>query len=246
MSMSKAKPEKPELPERFYETAGVARAPEGWTVTLDGRPVKTPARNALAAPAEALAEAMAAEWDAQDDVIDPFAMPLTRLAHVAIDRMGEARAAAAAEIARYASTDLLSHRAEEAELAARQAEAWDPYLAWAATALDAELKHAASLLALEQPPEAIQALHARATALDDWRLTGLASAVPLTGSAVLGFALLEAEATGEDVFAAATLDETFQAERWGEDAEAAEAAAARKRDLLACERLFRLLDAAEG
>lgn len=245
MSMSKAKAENRPLPKRFYAEAAAAPAEDGWGVFLDGRPVKTPAKQTLRAPCEALAREMAGEWAAQGQVIDPFTMPITRLAHVALDRMADARDEAAAEIAKYATTDLLCHRAEDAELSARQAEAWDPWLVWAATALDAPLNKAETLLALEQPPEAIQALYARARALDDWRLTGLVSATALFGSAILAFALLEGEGEGEALFEASRLEEAAQNERWGEDAEAAQAAANKTRDLLAVERVFRLLDAAE-
>lgn len=246
MSMSKAKAENRPLPKRFYAETAAARSGEGWGVFLDGRAVKTPGGKALGAPAEALAEAMAAEWEAQTTHIDPFTMPLTRLAHVVLDRIETAREGAAAEIAKYAQTDLLCHRSDDLELAARQSAAWDEWLDWSANALDAPLNRAASILALEQPETSLSTMKARALALDDWRLTALASAVPILGSAVLGFALLEGELTGEDAFTLSRIDEAYQAERWGEDAEAVEAAANRKRDLLACETVFRLMDAAEA
>ena len=244
MSMSKARAENRPLPKRFYSEASAAPADGGWGVFLDGRPVKTPERHVLAAPCEALAAAMAAEWDAQVKQIDPFTMPLTRLAHVAIDRIEGAREAAAEEIVRFAGTDLLSHRSDDPALAARQAGRWDPLLEWSGAALDAPLKSAATLLALEQPQTSLEVLRARAGALDNWRLTALTSAVPLLGSAVLGFALLEAEIDGETAFTLSRLDEDYQAERWGEDGEAAGAAASLRRDLLACEQVFRLLDEA--
>lgn len=244
MSMSKAKAENRELPRRFYEAVGVEPGEDGWSILLDGRPVKTPAKNPLVTPVEALARGLAEEWAAQVEHIDPFTMPLTRLMHVALDRMADVREPAAAEVANFARTDLLCHRADDARLAARQAEVWDPYLSWAETALDAPLKAAVSLIALEQPEASIAAIKARALAQDDVRLTGLVSAVPILGSAVLGLALLEAEADGEAVWAASRVDEDFQIERWGEDAEAAQAAANKKRDLTACARLFRALDAA--
>jgi chaperone required for assembly of F1-ATPase len=246
MSMSKAKAENRELPRRFYERADAAPGEGGWRIQLDGRAIKTPARRELVLPAEDLASAVAQEWADQGERIDPFSMPLTRLAHVALDRMGEARNAAAQEIANFASTDLLSHRADDARLAQRQAEIWDPYLVWAETALDAPLKAAATIAPLAQPEASLQALKARALALDDFRLTGLVSAAPILTSAVLAFALLEEEVDGEAVWAASRLEEDFQIEAWGEDAEAAQAAANRKRDLLACETLFRTLDALDG
>jgi chaperone required for assembly of F1-ATPase len=169
---------------------------------------------------------------------------LTRLCHVAIDRMGQSRAGAAAEIAKYASTDLLCYRSDDGELAERQAKVWDPYLAWSSSALDAPLESTRSLTARPQPDAAVSALETRALALDDLRLTGLVSSAPVLTSAVLAFALLEEEGDGETVFAASRLEEDFQIERWGEDREAAEAAANRKRDLLACEVLVRALDRA--
>ncbi|KAA5804482.1 hypothetical protein F1654_00255 [Alkalicaulis satelles] len=242
MSMSKAKAENRPLPRRFYAEVNAAPGAEGWRVLLDGRQVRTPAKSVLALPGETLARAVAAEWAAQGEHINPFTMPVTRLCHVALDRMGAVRAEAAAEVAKFARTDLLSHRADDAELAARQAAAWDPWLDWSAKALDAPLKAAASITALAQPETSIAALERRALALDDVRLTGLVSAAPLLGSAVLAFALLEGEDTGEVLFTAARLEELWQAERWGEDAEAAEARANARRDLLGCETLFRALD----
>ncbi|XBQ15239.1 MAG: ATP12 family protein [Oceanicaulis sp.] len=245
MSMSKAKAENRPLPRRFYKQAGIALEDGGWRVLLDGRPVKTPAKQVLALPVEGLAMAVAAEWEAQGEHINPFTMPLTRLVHVALDAMAAAREGAAAEIAKFASTDLVSHRSDDPQLAARQAEVWDPYLRWSETALDAPLKAAVTIAPLNQPEASLDAMRKRALALDDLRLTGLVSAAPILSSAVLAFALLEGESDGETVWAASRLEEDHQIERWGEDAEAAQAAANKKRDLLACERLFRELDAAD-
>ncbi|MCH8488971.1 MAG: hypothetical protein LAT81_03440 [Oceanicaulis sp.] len=246
MSMSKARAENRPLPRRFYAEVSAAPGEGGWRVLLDGRQVRTPAKSVLVLPCEALARAAAAEWEAQGEHINPFTMPVTRLCHVALDRTGDVRATAAAEVARFARTDLLSHRADDSVLAARQAEAWDAWVDWAATALDAPLRVAVSVTALDQPDASIAALERRALALDDFRLTALVSAAPILGSAVLAFALLEGEAAAETLFDASRVDERYQAERWGEDAEAAEAAANRKRDLLGCETLFRALDADEN
>lgn len=243
MSMSKAKAENRELPRRFYEQAEAAPGEGGWRIHLDGRAVKTPAKKTLMLPSEALARLIAQEWADQEERINPFTMPLTRLAHVALDRMPEARSAAAAEIAKYAATDALCYRSDDAELAGRQAATWDPYLDWARMALDAPLVATQSLSPIAQAEASLKALETRALALDDLRLTGLVSATPILTSAVLAFALLEEEADGETVFQASRLEEDFQVERWGEDHDAVEAAANRKRDLLACERMFRTLDA---
>lgn len=246
MSMSKAKAENRPLPKRFYEDAGVVPDEGGHLIALDGRPVKTPARRNLAAPNAGLAQAIAAEWAAQEDEIDPSTMPLTRLAHVAIDRMPEAHEAVARDVARFAATDLLCHRSDDEELARRQAEEWDPLLRWAETALDAPLKSTSGVLALEQPEASLAAIEAQAKALDDWRLTGVASSAPILGSIVLAFAMLHEETDAASAFSISRLEEHFQNERWGEDAEAAERAAAMLRDLMAVERLFRLMDEAEG
>ncbi|EAP91192.1 hypothetical protein OA2633_03421 [Oceanicaulis sp. HTCC2633] len=244
MSMSKAKAENRELPKRFYKEVSTQPGEGGWSILLDGRPVKTPAKRALHVPSETLATALAAEWAAQETVIDPFTMPITRILHVALDRMEAVREGAAEEVANFGRTDLLSHRAEESQLAARQAELWDPYLEWAKTALDAPLNAAATVLALEQPESSIAALKARALAQDDLRLTALVSVTPILGSAILAFALLEGEADAEAVWKAARVDDDYQIERWGEDAEAALAAANRKRDLIASETVMRALDEA--
>jgi chaperone required for assembly of F1-ATPase len=244
MSMSKAKAENRELPKRFYKEVSLQPGEGGWSVLLDGRPVKTPAKRALQVPSETLAQALAAEWSAQETVIDPFTMPITRILHVALDRIADVREGAAEEVANFGRTDLLSHRADESGLAARQAELWDPFLEWSKTALDAPLNAAATVLALEQPEGSIAALKARALAQDDLRLTALVSVTPILGSAILAFALLEGEADAEAVWTAARVDDDYQTERWGEDSEAALSAANRKRDLIACETVMRALDEA--
>ena len=245
MSMSKAKAENRELPRRFYEEAAAAPDERGWLVRLDGRALKTPLRRPLCAPSQTLAEAIAAEWADQGEHIDPFTMPLTRLAHVVIDRMDTLRDQAVEEVVRFAASDALCFRSAQADLAARQSEEWDPWLAWAKSALDAPLTASTALTGANQPVESLDALRRRAHALDDWRLTGLVSAAPIFTSAVLAFALLEGEGGAQALYAVSRLEERHQNERWGEDSEAAEANANRLRDLNAVERLFRLLDAAE-
>ena len=242
MSMSKAKAENRELPKRFYAQAGASYEDGHWQVTLDGRAVKTPASNTLALPSERLAMAVAQEWESQVDVINPFQMPLTRLCNVALDRMSAVRSEAADEVARFAQTDLLCHRSDDRALAERQARAWDKYLKWSAMALDAPLESTDGLFAITQPESSIAALRGHALALDDFRLTGLVSAVPLLTSAVLGFALLQAENDAKSLWTLSRLEIDFQNERWGEDEEAVLAAANALRDLMACETLFRVLD----
>lgn len=232
-------------PKRFYETVSVAPDGQGgWAVELDGRGVRTPARRTLALPSEALARLVAAEWQAQGERIDVPSMPVTRLCFVALDRMEQARAETAAEIARYASTDLVCFRAPgPSELVTAQMDAWDPLLAWIERRLDCHLAAAAGVLPVEQDPVALQRVHARAAELDDIALTALAHATALCGSAVLGLALLDGEIGGEQAFALSTVDERFQMGQWGEDAEAAERLAQLEAELIAVERLLRALDA---
>ena len=242
MSMSKAKAENRELPKRFYTQALASHENGQWQILLDGRAVKTPAKAILHLPCETLALAVADEWDAQKDVIDPFDMPLTRLCTVAIDRMGTVRDEAAQEIAKFAETDLLCYRSDDLALAQEQAQLWDPYLEWSKTALEAPLKITNGIAAIAQPETSLEAIRAHALALDDLRLTALVSAVPILTSAVLGFALLEGESDAEKLWNVSQLEVDFQERRWGQDAEAENSKHNKYRDLIACQRLFRVLD----
>ncbi|WP_420431974.1 ATP12 family chaperone protein [Hyphobacterium sp.] len=209
------------LPKRFYKAVSVAETERGWTLQLDGRGIRTPMKNRLVAPTQTLAQLMAAEWDAQGKRIDPFTMPITRLAHGAIDSAATNRDAIIGEALKFAETDLLRHRGEDAELARRQADEWDSYLEWAEKTLGANLPAVTGIMPAETTPKAIAALQAKAKAYDAWQLTALGQATALTASALLGFALVERHATADEVFSASRVDETFQAEHWGEDAEAA-------------------------
>lgn len=231
-------------PKRFYEQVGVERGEAGWSVLLDGRGVRTPAKKVLAVPAEALAEGVAAEWSAQGERIDAPSMPLTRLCFVALDRMALAHAETVAEVTKYASTDLVCFRAPEPqELVAAQAAAWDPMLAWAERALGAHFVAATGILPVDQDPVALQRVMAIAGEQDVWRLTALAHATAVTGSAILGLALLHGEIDGGQAFALSSVDEAWQAGRWGEDAEAAERLALLKAELVAVDAMLRALDA---
>ncbi|MHA6289451.1 ATP12 family chaperone protein [Maricaulis sp. CAU 1757] len=230
-------------PKRFYETVEISGSDDdGWSVLLDGRKVKTPARQALNVPSEALADHVAREWREQGERIDAAGMPVTRLVFVALDRMGEAREATEAEITRYASTDLLCFRAPEpTELVSAQAAAWDPMLAWIDEALGCHLVPATGLLPVDQDPIALQRVHERVGQLSDLALTATAHATAVCGSAVLGLALLEGRIDGAQAFALSTVDEHFQMSHWGEDAEAAERLAGLKAELIACEQVLRAL-----
>jgi chaperone required for assembly of F1-ATPase len=232
-------------PKRFYETVSVDADGDAWAVRLDGRGVKTPARKTLTVPSEALATMVAEEWAVQGERIDAPAMPLTRLCFVALDRMELAREETIAEVTKYASTDLVCFRAPDpAELVAAQAAAWDPMLAWAEQALEAHFVAATGVLPVAQDPVALQRVMARAGAQDNWRLTALAHATAVTGSAILGLALLEGEIDGQQAYALSSVDEAFQASQWGEDAEAAQRLALLNAELVAVGRMLRALDAA--
>jgi len=229
-------------PKRFYTTVTVEPAEGGYAVLLDGRSVKTPAKMALVLPSEALAGLIAAEWEAQGERIDAPSMPATRLCFVALDRLAVTREDTAAEVTKYASTDLLCFRAPEPpELVAAQAAAWDPMLDWAKETLGVTLVSATGLLPVEQDPVALTLVHNRARELDDIALTALAHATAVCGSAVLSLALLEDRIDGETAFALSTVDEHFQLSQWGEDEEARERLDNLRTELVAVEKVLRAL-----
>mgnify|MGYP001809725193 CR=1 FL=1 len=207
--------------KRFYAEAGAMEAGDGFTVSLDGRGLKTPAKAAFIAPTRALAQACAAEWARQGDEVRPDSMPLTRLCNVAIDRTPLARAELAVGIGQYVETDLVCHRAEGPDvLVKRQAQSWDPIVDWARGELGAAFTVVTGVIAALDDPLGAGAATAKAAALDDFRLTGLAHGVGLMGSAALAFALMQARLSAQDAFDAAALDDIYQLEAWGEDAEA--------------------------
>jgi chaperone required for assembly of F1-ATPase len=206
---------------RVYKIVETRPVETGWGVFLDGRPLRTPAKRELAVPRVRLAAAIAAEWDAQDIDIQPHTMPLTRLAATALDHTATARDRIIAEIANYAGTDLVCYRAEgPPKLVARQHETWQPLIDWAAGRYDAGLAVTAGILPQPQSPASLRAFAAAVAALDDFRLTALQAVTGACGSLVIALALLEGRLDAETAFAASQLDETFQIEAWGEDAEA--------------------------
>jgi chaperone required for assembly of F1-ATPase len=230
--------------KRFYKNAAVAETPEGFGVGLDGKPVRTPAKRALAVPTRALAEAIAAEWQAQGDTVDPHRLPLTRLASIALDLVAPRREAVIAEVANYAGTDLVCYRAgEPPELVARQRATWQPLIDWAALRLDAPLAVTESILPVAQSPVALKAFETAIRTYDTHRLAALHLATAACGSLVVGLALVEGRLDAEAAFAAAELDASYQIERWGEDAEAAKRRAALKEDITLAARFVALLAA---
>ena len=228
MSVNRAKAVNLEKPRRFWKEASAGPVEGGFAVLLDGRGAKTPDGARLVLPTEAAAGLVAGEWAAQGEEIEFAAMPATRLAFTAIDRVPASREGVAEEVARYAGSDLLCYFAEEPDaLVARQQAAWEPLLAWAETELGLPLNRATGILHCAQPEGTAERVKALALELDDFSLTALASATGLFGSAVLAFALQRGRVDAAEAHDIARLDEAFQEERWGIDAEAAERTANR-------------------
>lgn len=233
----------PDRVSRFWKAVTVApHADGGWAVLLDGRTPKTPAKAPLVLPTRAAAQLVADEWAAQGEFLDPSTMPATRLASTAIDRIGLAREAVADEIAAYAGSDVVCYLAEHpTSLVQRQAQAWTPWRDWASAELGVTLHPVSGIVHQPQSTEAVAAVKAHALALDDFRLTGLATAVPLLGSAVLALAVERGALDGSAALDLSRIDEAFQEEQWGLDAEAAERTAAQRDEATLLERWFKAL-----
>jgi chaperone required for assembly of F1-ATPase len=236
------------LPKRFY-TAVTIGGPEatgaGYRILLDGKTVRTPAKALLAVPTRALADAVAAEWEAQRGHIDAAAMPLTRLVNSGLDGVRGREAQVRADIAQYAASDLLCYRAPQPEqLACRQAELWDPILAWSREALGAPFVVAEGIMPVAQP-EAAKAALARALADHDaFALAALHVMTTLTGSALLALAHARGRLGCEEAWVAAHVDEDWQISRWGEDEEAAARRQRRWAEMQAAGRMIALLRSA--
>jgi chaperone required for assembly of F1-ATPase len=233
---------RPPLPRRFYRQAEVDETPEGFRILLDGRPVHTAARRALFAPSRALAQAMAAEWDAQGETIDPARMPLTRLANSILDGVVAAPAAVGAQIEKYLGSDLLFYRADGPQaLVERQAQHWDPVLAWVRATLGAQFVLAQGVVHAPQPPASIAAACA-AIPGDPWRLGAVHVVTTLTGSALIALALLHGRLTVEEAWDAAHVDEDWNLEQWGRDEMALQRRAARFAEMQAAAAVLRLVE----
>lgn len=228
--------------KRFWKSASAEPREEGFAVLLDGRPIRTPAGAPVLAPTEALARAAADEWDAQEDSVDPSAMPVTRALNSAIDRVAPNREAVAAMIAEYGGSDLLCYRAPHPDpLVRRQSEGWDPLLDWARTRYGAPLICVSGVMHQAQPEASVAALAEAVGACDAFRLTALHDLVTISGSLVLGLAVAERRLEADEAYALSRIDEDFQAELWGQDAEAAEAAERKRADFRAAARFLSLL-----
>ncbi|MGO4853828.1 ATP12 family chaperone protein [Phaeovulum sp. W22_SRMD_FR3] len=227
--------------KRFWTSADVSEVEGGFTVTLDGRPVKTPAKAPLVVPTRQMAEAIAAEWDAQTGKVNPATMPVTRGANAAIDKVAIQQAEVASMVVEYGGTDLLCYRAPQpAELIARQAAAWDPLLGWAAEALAAELVVTQGVLPVQQPDSAAAAFAAALSDLSPFEMAALYDLVGITGSLVIGLAVARGRLSAEEAWELSRIDEHWQIEQWGQDDEANELAALKRAELLLAARFWQL------
>src|SRR5437868_5754218 len=226
--------------KRFYKEAGHAAAEGGFAVTLDGKPIHTPSGRHVVAPTSAIAEAIAAEWNAQSETIDPLTMPLTRFAN-SVAEVTDRVDAVADDVAKYLGTDLLFYRAGHPEaLVAKEAAHWDPVLAWAANELGAHFILSEGIMHVTQPEPAIKAARAVFPA-DPWTVAALHVVTTLTGSALLALALLHGVLDQEQVWAAAHVDEDWNVEKWGLDEEVAARRAARLVDFKAAATILKAL-----
>jgi chaperone required for assembly of F1-ATPase len=229
--------------KRFWKEVSVEPEGEDWTIKLDARPVKTPARAPLMVPSRRLAEAIADEWRSIGETIDPRAMPLTGIANAAIDRVTPEREAFAEGLAGYAEADLACYRAEgPRQLADRQTREWDPLLGWARRRFDVDFATTFGLMHVGQPEGTVKQLSHALETLDPFRLAGLSPLITIGGSLVAALALLEKAITPEQAWHAVSVDERWQLEQWGADAEAEAALENRRRDFLAATRFLELLD----
>ena len=229
--------------KRFWKSAQAVEKDGGWCIELDGRPLRTPARELLSVPTPRMAEAIAAEWDDAGEQIDPREMPLTGLANAAVDRVEPDKQAFARGLAKYAEADLAYYRADGPRaLIERQAEHWDDLLAWGRRRFDVDFRTTSGLLHVDQPAGTVQRLAHAVNALDSYRLAGLSPLITIGGSLLAALGALEEAFTPEHAWEAVSVDERWQLEQWGSDEEAETALANRERDFLAAAQFLKLLD----
>jgi chaperone required for assembly of F1-ATPase len=230
--------------KRFYRKAEPVQRASGHGITLDGKPIKTPEKRDLVVPNEALAAAIAAEWNAQQGQVRSATMPLTRLATTTVDRVATQRDAIIRQTANYAATDLVCYRATHPPaLATRQQAVWQPLIDWAVLRYDAPLVITSGVIPKSQPAASLRALASAVAEQDDFALPALHVATAACGSLIIALALLEGQLDAHDAFAASQLDESFQIEAWGEDAEQAERRRALAADIQAAALFISLLRA---
>jgi chaperone required for assembly of F1-ATPase len=228
--------------KRFYTAAGVAEAAGSFAITLDEKPVRTPSGRPLAAPTREIADVIAAEWEAQQEFIDPLSMPMTRLANSVVDAVVDRVDAVTDDVAKYLGTDLLFYRAGHPEaLVAREAAHWDPIVFWAADTLGAHFMLAEGIVHVRQPEPAIAAARA-ALPGDPWSIAAVHVVTTLTGSALLALALLRGKLDADQVWNAAHVDEDWNIQQWGVDEEVAARRRARLVDFTAAAHVIRALN----
>jgi len=225
--------------KRFWKTATVEQTDDGFAVLLDGRSVKTPAKAGLIVPSKALAEKIASEWDAQEGDVNPEIMPFTRAANAALDKVTHQFVEVADLIAAYGENDLLCYRAATPqELVDRQAAAWDPILDWANDVYGVRLATGQGVMHIAQPPSAIERLTQEVHALSPFQLTAFHDLVSLTGSLVLGFAIVNNRLGADAAWDLSRIDEIWQAEHWGQDEEALDLAETKRQALLSAAEFY--------
>lgn len=231
----------PERKGRPYSTVSVAGDDPHFSVLLDGRPIKTPLKAPLHLPTRRLAEAVAAEWDAQGPKMDPRSMLLTKLANTAIDRVAPHRDRIIGEIVQFAAADLVCYRAEAPqELIERQARHWDPVLGWAESVPRASFAVTKGIVHVPQPDAGLEAMRRHLAQRSDWALTAIHNMSTLLGSALLATMIADQAITADAAWAAAHVDEDWQIEQWGADEEASARRAARQGEFAACVRFLDL------
>ena len=231
--------------KRVWRSAQVAEHADGFAITLDGKAVRTPGKRNLVVPTRALAEAIASEWNAQGDTVEPSEMPLTRYANSASDGVMLRRAEVIEEVTRFGATDLICYRATEPpELVERQLENWQPLADWIADELEIKLEIASGVIPVAQSESTMNGFRAAVSAFGDFSLTGLHGATAACGSLVIGLALARGHLDAEAAWMLSQIDETFQIERWGEDAEATDRRARLRADIEATSRFMVLGGAA--
>lgn len=232
--------------KRFWQAATVDEIEGGWTVLLDGRPVRTPARHQIVLPRLSIAREIAAEWDAQEDLVAPLTMPMTRAASTCHDRVAPQLEAVQETVGAYGETDLLCYRADYPDaLVDRQAFGWDPLLAWASEAFGAALLVQTGVMHLEQPAQSVAALKNAVRAESAWPLTALAEMTTISGSLVLALAVRHGHISEHEAWHLSRIDEQWNIDQWGEDHEAARQSARREADFKHAAHLLALFDSNE-
>lgn len=229
--------------KRFWKSAKAVKDGGGWGVELDGKPLRTPARAPLSVPTEALAQAMAAEWNGAPKTFEPRSMPLTGLANAAVDRVAPDPATFAKGLAQYGESDLTCYRAEGPPgLVSQQGRAWDPLLAWGRRRFDVDFRTTCGILHIAQPGATTELLAHAVAALDPFRLAGLSPLVTIGGSLLAALAVIEGAVTSVEAWDAVTVDDRWQLEQWGADSEAETRLENQRRDFLAAAAFLKLLE----